>query len=123
MNWRAIRTVIIHLYAVGFLLLGIFVFYSALSGGQASRLWLSISASILLVAEGIGLYFFVWIARFILKVTLVVLTWVLLFTVIKNGAWLMIPGPLALAGMLFAEIWFQKLDRQIAAARRAARRS
>ena len=53
MNWRATRTVIIHLYAVGFLLLGIFVFYSALSGGQISGFWLEICASLLLVSEGI----------------------------------------------------------------------
>jgi hypothetical protein len=101
MSWRAMRLAIIYLYAALFMLLGLLVLF-----------W-----------DGAGLFIFHWLARLILKISLALAAAAYLALIVKLNSWEAAVVPLGFGGLLLAELWFGKLDRQIAAARRDARKS
>lgn len=121
MNWLIARKAIIYVYATAFLLFGLLLIYSAYFGSRPWHFWLYFSAGLPFAAEGIGLYFFLWIARLVLKLALAFVAGFFLFAMVNHSAWSTLAISLAFAGLLFAELWFRTLDRQIATARRVAR--
>lgn len=119
MSWRVIRLAIIYLYAALFILLGTVLLVT----GGAHGVLLSIGAGLVFIAEGFGLLIFHWIARLILKAALALASLLYLTLVAKYNSWDAAVVPLGFGGLLIAELWFQELDRQIAAARTDAPKS
>jgi hypothetical protein len=119
MSWRVMRLAIIYLYAALFMLLGLLLF---LLGGVHGVLP-SLGVGLVFIAEGVGLFIFHWLARLILKVVLALAAFFYLTLVVKYNSWDAAVVPLGFGGLLLAEVWFQKLDRQIAIARKDARKS
>jgi hypothetical protein len=119
MSWRAMRLAIIYLYAALFMLLGLLVLFWDGAHGAL----LSVGAGLLFIAEGVGLFIFHWLARLILKISLALAAAAYLALIVKLNSWEAAVVPLGFGGLLLAELWFGKLDRQIAAARRDARKS
>lgn len=118
MTWRMMRVAMVRLYGVGFLLIGLLLVHSAYFGDRPWRFGLYLSVGVLLIAEAAGLFLFHWIARLALKLLLAGVACYFLSGIVEYGAWDALLVPLGFGGLLIAEIWFRKLDRDISAERR-----